>query len=150
MEVYQSKAIKSACKRLAGSDWNDLLHDVIIKLSTKDLQAIHERGHILAYAMRVTMTCMADRHRKAQHLTELHETTEVPDEIDPYSLRDYESIIEQFEQGSRRNKILAETVKLVIKHGSVKEVSRLTDVPDRTIRHYINEFREKANDISNF
>jgi hypothetical protein len=147
MEVYNSKAIRLACKRLAGSDWKDLLHDVVIKLSTKDLEAIHAKGHILSYAMRTAINCQAEKHRK-QKPEQLTGNEERPDEIDPYCLKDYEGTIELFLQGNRRDRILAETVKLILKHGSINKVSELTTVPARTLRHYIDEFRTKAKQVN--
>ena len=146
VEVYQSKAIRLTCKRLMGDDWLDLLHDLIIKLQSKDLEAIHAKGHVLAYANRTAFNMAMDRLKQMQDV-ELKEQEPEPNETASTAcLADYENAIEAMKQGSRRERILAEVVCLVIKHKSVKKVSELTDVPVRTLNHYINEFRNKAKD----
>lgn len=140
--VYQSEAIKTTCKCMAGDDWEDLLHDVIIKLSTKDLESIHAKGHILAYANRTAYHMAIERHRKAAR-EQVEQDEHEPDESP--TADDYKDRIALLKQGNRREKILAMVVELVLEHGSVKAVSIATGVPIRTINNYLNEFRKAAN-----
>lgn len=151
VEIYHSKAIRSTCKKLAGSDWMDLLHDLIEKLNTKDLDAIHAKGHVLAYANRTAYNMAMDRHRANKHHEPLEgiETAEESEAYQRLTIDDYTDAINAMLCGNRRERILAMVVNLVIEHKSVKEVSRITGVPRRTITNYLHEFRKAAN-ISHF
>ena len=152
-ELYNSKEIDSAIYKMVRHDlFEDFKHDLfirIMKVDSEQLRLMYERNQIRFYVVRCIINLSRDKY-KSYHKNYLTKTDEITgdlpdlceDKID-IELREGKFIKAISEMDNHFGTFFYRAIcELVNKHGSIREVSRQTNIPLSTVHDAVKVARK--------
>ncbi len=149
VELYSNKTLLKYCKKYVGAELcEDLRTEIIIKLSSiSNIDTIIQGGYLLPYSIKMAYNFTTNKSTKFCKLY-MFETNEVEDkpifdiENNHTIEQKYLDYVYQCKQDQSNKYFYHANLLISLSHlKSVKELSKKTQIPYKSILHAINEYK---------
>lgn len=145
-KLHDDGQLYAFCQSYDPMHYQDVYQETILslmKLGSEKINTISEKGYLTHYAMKIASNCASVNHKLKRGIDNyLH--VEIKDDKShsiEQRLLDIDLLDRVKVQLSKFPKYDQDIIKLYLRIGSMREMSRETGIPHNTISHWINEIR---------
>ena len=158
LDLYRSGEIKKACLTITGGDplWRDLEQECVLILLEKDpakILQIQEQGYFKFYVVRLLLNLYRGKNNQFAQKYRHHDITEELDPNADMTYEEYNSIVDdmwaiaetEMDSWAKEGAFPydKELLKLHLRTGNMKKMSRETGIPYRSIIYSIEQAKAK-------